>query len=92
MKTELEAQWVLNKLMNIVQETETDNPQAALRGLELLGKHLGLYRERQEITGADGAAIKYEQEIKKGAEEFTNKLDKLRRSAEEGEPKVVNIK
>jgi len=63
-RLELSADYVINKLISIVEETDASNPQAALRGLELLGKHLGLYRERQEISGPDGDAIRYEQKIK----------------------------
>ncbi len=33
------------------------NPQAALKALELQGKHLGLWRERVEVTGKDGGPI-----------------------------------
>ena len=63
-RLEFSADYVIQKLINIVEDTETGNPQAALRGLELLGKHLGLYRDRQEVSGPDGAAIQYEQKIK----------------------------
>ena len=41
-RMELTADYVLNKLVDIVEKTESGSPQAALRGLELLGKHLGL--------------------------------------------------
>jgi len=74
-KSELTAQYVLLKLQSIVDATEEDNPQAALRGLELLGKHLGLYRDRQEISGPDGEAIQVqEQKTKADVEEFRSKI------------------
>ena len=63
-RLEFSADYVIQKLINIVENTEEGNPQAALRGLELLGKHLGLYRDRQEISGPDGGAIEYEQKMK----------------------------
>lgn len=73
----LSADYVLTKLMDIVNNTESDNPQAALRGLELLGKHLGLYKDRQEISGPDGGAIEHEQRIKEDVADFTGKLASL---------------
>lgn len=73
----VEADYVIDKLVKIVEDTETDNPQAALRGLELLGKHLGLYKEKQEISGPDGAAIKYEQQTAEKVNDFTSKLKRL---------------
>lgn len=59
-KSTVSKDWVLKKIAKIVEATEEDNPQAALRGLELIGKHLALFVERQEITGADGQAIQYQ--------------------------------
>lgn len=76
-QNEVTARYVITKLVNIVEETETSNPQAALRGLELLGKHLGLYRDRQEISGPDGEAIKMEQQTKEAVNDFTRKLKRL---------------
>ena len=31
---------------------------AALKGYELLGKHLKLFTDKTEVTGADGSAVK----------------------------------
>jgi phage terminase small subunit len=77
-KNELSAEYVLQKLISIVDTTEKNNPQAALRGLELLGKHLGLYRERQEISGPDGEAIEIEQKkVEENVSDFTRKLASL---------------
>lgn len=84
-RNELSADYVLDKLVAIVEATDKSNPQAALRGLELLGKHLGLYRERQEISGPDGEAIKMEQKVKENAADFTSKLSSLvKRSGTDG--------
>jgi phage terminase small subunit len=70
--------YVLAKLVSIVEATENGNPQAALRGLELLGKHLGLYKDRQEISGPDGGAIEMEKkEIQDSVADFTSKLSRL---------------
>jgi len=83
-RNELTADYVLDKLVAIVEATDKENPQAALRGLELLGKHLGLYKDRQEISGPDGEAIKMEQKVKENAADFTSKLSRLAKRAGEG--------
>lgn len=77
-RTEFNADYVITKLINIVENTEQGNPNAALRGLELLGKHLGLYRDRQEISGPEGGAIELEQkEIERNVTDFTSRLSRL---------------
>lgn len=76
-RNELTADYVLQKLVKIVEDTESGNPQAALRGLELLGKHLGMYKDRQEISGPDGGAIEMEQRTKEDVADFTSKLSRL---------------
>lgn len=77
-RTEFNADYVITKLINIVESTEQGNPQAALRGLELLGKHLGLYKDKQEISGPDGGAIELEQkEIERNVSDFTSRLARL---------------
>lgn len=85
----LSADYVIAKLQSIVEATEENNPQAALRGLELLGKHLGLYKDRQEISGPDGGAIEMEQKVKKDVADFTSRISRLARTA--GEGKVVSF-
>lgn len=82
-KAELTADYVLSKLVKIVEDTETGNPQAALRGLELLGRHLGLYKDRQEISGPDGEAIQMEQKVNERAADFTSKLSRLAQAGKE---------
>ena len=36
------------------------NASGAIRAAELVGKHLGMFRERVELTGKDGGAIRAE--------------------------------
>jgi phage terminase small subunit len=76
-RLELTSDYVINKLVDIVEKTERGNPTAALRGLELLGKHLGLYRDKQEISGPDGGAIQTEQRVKEDVADFTSQLTRL---------------
>jgi phage terminase small subunit len=53
-----------------------------LRGLELLAKHLGMFIERQEITGKDGGPLEIEQKAQEDAQSFTNLLRQLRDRAQ----------
>jgi phage terminase small subunit len=74
-KTELSAEYVITKLIAIADRHEEENPNATLRALELLGKHLGLYRDRQEISGPDGEAIHIkEEQIRQNVDEFTSRI------------------
>lgn len=84
-RRELTAEYVLDKLVDIVEKSE-NNPTAALRGLELLGKHLGLYKDRQEISGPDGGAIEMTQKkAEQDAADFARRLSSLaKRSGEDG--------
>lgn len=85
----LTSDYVLAKLQEIVDKTEESNPAVAVRSLELLGKHLGLYRDRQEISGPDGKAIEMEQKTKEDVSDFTSRLQRLREAAESKEDTVI---
>src|ERR1700744_6599097 len=41
----------VQKLLNIIDANEDKNPQAALRGIELAGKSIGMWVDRQEVSG-----------------------------------------
>jgi len=71
------AEFLIAKLMDIIDATETSNPQAALRAIELAGKSIALWKERQEISGPDGQAIKHEQHVKESVADFTNRIQSL---------------
>lgn len=73
----ISADYVIQKLQSIVEATEADNPQHALRGLELIGRHLKLFTDRQEISGPDGEAIKMEQKVNEDISDFRSKLTSL---------------
>ncbi len=81
---EVTKEYIIQKLVSIVEDTEKGNPNAALRGLELLGKHLGLYKERTEISGPDGEAIRMEQKVKEDVADFTSRLSRLANTAGAG--------
>jgi phage terminase small subunit len=85
---EVKADYLINKLINIIETTETANPQACLRAIELAGKSIALWKDRQEITGADGGAIQTEQ-TQRNVDDFKSKLARLARR--EGEGSVVEF-
>lgn len=74
---ELKAEYLLSKLAEIIETEQTKNPQAALRAIELAGKAIALWKDRQEISGPDGEAIKHEQHIKESAAAFTDRIKSI---------------
>lgn len=88
-KNELSAEYVIQKLTKIVEATEASNPNAAIRGLELLGKTLAMFKDRQEISGPDGAAIEMEQRVKENVNDFTSRISRL--AERSGESEVIGF-
>lgn len=76
-KSEVKAEYLINKLMQIIEAEQERSPQSALRAIELAGKSIALWKERQEITGADGEAIKHEQHVKESVADFTSRISSL---------------
>ncbi len=76
-KAEVKAEYLITKLMAIIEKEQEDNPQAALRAIELAGKSIALWRERQEVSGPDGAAIQHEQKVKENVADFTSRIASL---------------
>ena len=74
-KSILSVEYLVQKLISIIEKEHEENPNAALRGIELAGKHLGMYKERQEISGPDGNAIEVrEQKIAEDVADFKSRL------------------
>jgi len=88
-KSEIKAEYLINKLINIIDATEVDNPQAALRAIELAGKSIALWKDRQEISGPDGNAIKHEQHVKESVADFTGRISSLVKRA--GASNIVSL-
>jgi phage terminase small subunit len=66
-KAEITAQAVLQNIQRIATRAEADEDwQAALKGNELLGKHLKLFTEKVEHTGANGGPIQVVSGIDRG--------------------------
>lgn len=80
-KSEVKAEFLIQKLLSIIEATEVDNPTAALRAIELAGKSIALWKERQELSGPDGSAIQHEQNVKESVAEFTSRISSLAKRA-----------
>ncbi len=60
-RTEITADYVLQGIKGVIERAKADNDHnPELKGYELLGKHLKLFTEKQEITGKDGGPIQQE--------------------------------
>lgn len=81
-KTEVRAEYLLNKLIQIIDDAEGSEKTAdRLRAIELAGKAIALWKERQEISGPDGEAIKHEQQVKESVADFTSRISGLAKRA-----------
>ena len=87
----LTEEYVIRKLVRTIEKAEQDNNlTAVLRGIELAAKNLGMLRERTEITGKDGEAIKYE-EIANEAESFKSRIASIAQRGGKRDDNVVPI-
>lgn len=80
-KTDVTADYVLKKIVKIVEQTSDEDskqfsPTSALRGLELLAKTLGMFIDKTEISGKDGEAIKVER-IRQDTHELSTAIARL---------------
>lgn len=74
---ELRADYLINKLINIIENGD-EKTTDVLRAIELAGKSIALWKERQEVTGADGGAIELEEKkVQENVRDFTSKLSRL---------------
>lgn len=84
--TAVDPNYVIGKITKIVSDPDAKHSDQ-LRGLELLAKHLGMFIERQELTGKDGGPLSVaREEIKQEAEEIVGLLQRLH-TRKEGERK-----
>lgn len=77
---EIERDYLLNKLVEVIENTQ-EKTSDKLRAIELAGKAIALWRERQEISGPDGDAIKMEQKTQQNVADFKSKLSRLSKRA-----------
>lgn len=87
--SEITATYVLRKLVeNVELAEEKGQMAAAIRGLEIIGKHLGMFKEQVELTGKDGQAIAIEQRTKEDVESFKSAIDDLAKRRGTGSPSL----
>ena len=73
----IKPDYVIKKVVKAIEEADRDGKAAiVLKGCELLARHLGMFVERQEISGPNGDPIKYEQ-VKEAADAFTSAISSL---------------
>jgi len=82
-KMNVDANFVLDKIIKSIERAEAKGNEASvLRGAELLAKHLGMFVDRQEISGPNCEAIHVkEEQLRQTAEEFKNKIVSLSRKS-----------
>jgi hypothetical protein len=73
---EFSADFLLNKLMRIINDPDIKTNDQ-LRAIELAGKSIALWKERQEISGPDGKAIETQQRLEENVRDFTTNLKRL---------------
>ncbi len=74
----LRVDFVLRKMLKGAQKAEDDNNLTAMaRFIEMIGKHLGMFKEQIELTGKDGKAIEIEQRTKDDVTAFKSAIDGL---------------
>ena len=86
---ELTSDYIIGRLIALAENATREGDQ--LRALELLGKTMALFKERQEISGPDGEAIKHEQKVREDVADFTRAIAKLaERNRKAGVVEVTN--
>lgn len=80
-KSALSAEYVEHRLMKLAAAMEeaamkgdTKSAAVMLRTIEVMGKLLGMFVDRQEITGKDGEAIAIREETNDAADAFTRSI------------------
>ena len=85
-KNMVDSNFVLEKIIKSIGRAEKrGNEAAVLRGAELLARHLGMFIDRQEISGPDGEAIHIkEEQVRQNVEQFKSKLTSLSKRTRTG--------
>ncbi len=76
-KSEVKAEYLITKLIEIIDDIASEKTADRLRAIELAGKAIALWKDRQEVSGPDGGAIKHEQDIKESVADFTSRISSL---------------
>jgi hypothetical protein len=80
-KSEVKAEYLIQKLLAIIDASDEEKTADRLRAIELAGKAIALWKERQELTGADGGAIQHEQNVRESVADFTSRISSLAQRA-----------
>jgi hypothetical protein len=88
-KSEVKAEYLIQKLLEIIAADDTEKTADRLRAVELAGKAIALWKDRQEVTGADGGAIEVQQEVKENVADFTSRISSLVKRRESDSAVVV---
>lgn len=91
-ESDVTSDFVLRKVLSVIKRCEeaeargekVDNP-SILRATELLMRHLGMLRDRTEISGPDGGPIETK-ETQDAANEFLTAIGRLSKRAEVSSP------
>lgn len=62
-RTQIDADYVLSGIRDVVEATRQSMPMAALKGFELLGKHLELFTDKQKHLGDQDNPIRVVSDI-----------------------------
>jgi phage terminase small subunit len=78
-ETTLKPEYVMKKIQSTLERAEAEgNHTAVLRACELMARAMGMFIERQEISGRDGGPIEMEtRRVAEQAQEFTNSIRRL---------------
>ena len=87
----IKPEYVIKKIVKTIEKAEKDNNHGAvLRGCELMARHLGMFIERQEVSGPNGNPIELKQ-VRDAADAFTSAIAGLvERNGEGGLSLVPN--
>lgn len=75
----IKPEYVMKKIQRTLERAEADgNHTAVLRACELMARAMGMFIERQELTGKDGGPLEIEtRRVAEEAQQFTNTLKRL---------------
>lgn len=78
--TSVDPDYIVTRILDIVNKDGAKDGDK-LRGLELLARHLGMLRDKTEISGPDGGAIETLQRVKEESSAVVNALRSMSRKA-----------
>jgi phage terminase small subunit len=84
-QAEVNAAWVIQRLKEeALREGEGASHPARIRAVELLGKLLGMFTDKQELSGPGGKPIEHDHRLTSRIDELTNAFVAAARREEAG--------